>query len=83
MLSHGSCLHPRIPSPIVQPLIDYAPFPVSRGAASIGGEEEGEARAEDDGAPDEDESKGGSPDAGNQEDAAPKDVAPGEDAGDR
>ncbi|KYG02592.1 ATPase [Sorangium cellulosum] len=60
---------------------DYAPFPVSRGAASTGGEEEGEAGAEDDGAPDEDESEGGAPDAGDQEDAAPGDVAP--DAGDR
>ncbi|WP_437499362.1 hypothetical protein [Sorangium sp. So ce1099] len=31
---------------------DHAPFPVSRGAASTGGEAEGEAGAGDDGAPD-------------------------------
>ncbi|WP_437624498.1 hypothetical protein [Sorangium sp. So ce1151] len=58
---------------------DYAPFPVSRGAASTGEEEEDEAGAEDEGAPDEVETDGGAPDEGDEEDEAPEDVAPGED----
>ncbi|WP_438002706.1 hypothetical protein WME89_27510 [Sorangium sp. So ce321] len=57
---------------------DYAPFPVSRGAASTG-EDEGEAGAEDDFAPDEGETEGGAPDEGDQEDEAPEDVAPSQD----
>jgi hypothetical protein len=46
----------------------YAPFPISRGAASAGGEEEGEAGAEDDSAESD----------GETEDEAPEDVAPAE-----
>ncbi|WP_437303029.1 ATPase [Sorangium sp. So ce388] len=62
---------------------DYAPFPVSRGAASTGGEEEGEAGAEDDGALDEDETDGGAPNEGDEQDEAPEDVTPGEDEDER
>ena len=61
---------------------DYAPFPVSRGAASTG-EDEGEAGAEDDGAPDEGETEGGAPDEVEQEDEAPEDVTPSEDEDER
>ncbi|WP_437301926.1 ATPase [Sorangium sp. So ce388] len=57
---------------------DYAPFPVSRGAASTG-EDEGEAGAEDDGAIDTGDTQGGAPDEIDQEDEAPEDVAPSED----
>ncbi|WP_437478057.1 ATPase [Sorangium sp. So ce1014] len=46
---------------------DYAPFPVSRGAASTGEEKEGEAFAED-----------GAPEGDASEEGAPEDGAPGE-----
>ncbi|XXX79319.1 ATPase [Sorangium sp. So ce134] len=62
---------------------DYAPFPVSRGAAPAGGDEEGEDGAEDDGALDTGETEDGAPDEGDREDAAPEDVAPGEDDDER
>ncbi|WP_438003846.1 ATPase [Sorangium sp. So ce321] len=58
---------------------DYASFPVSRVAASTGGEEEGEAGTEDDGALDEGEAEGGAPDEGDEEVEAPEDVPSGED----
>ncbi|WP_437825259.1 ATPase [Sorangium sp. So ce1153] len=61
---------------------DYAPFPVSRGAASTG-EDEGEAGAADDSALDEGEMEGGVPDEGDQEDEAPEEVAPSEDEDER
>ncbi|XYI02178.1 hypothetical protein ACMHYB_21325 [Sorangium sp. So ce1128] len=52
---------------------DYAPFPVSRGAASTGDEEEGEAAAEEG-----DASEEGAADGGASEGSATEDGEPGE-----
>ncbi|WP_437332471.1 ATPase [Sorangium sp. So ce394] len=56
---------------------DYAPFPVSRGAASTGDKEEDEAFAED-GAPEGDASDEGAADGGAAEGRATEDVESGE-----
>ncbi|KYG01928.1 ATPase [Sorangium cellulosum] len=56
---------------------DYAPFPVSRGAASTGDEEEDEAFAED-GAQESDASEEGAADGGATEGGATEDGEPGE-----
>ncbi|WP_438024671.1 hypothetical protein [Sorangium sp. So ce233] len=56
---------------------DYAPFPVSRGAASSRQEEEGEAFAED-GAPEGDASEDGTTEDGAPDEGATEDGAPGE-----
>ncbi|WP_437836990.1 hypothetical protein [Sorangium sp. So ce1153] len=64
---------------------DYAPFPVSRGAASTGdgdGEEEGEAAAEE-GAPEGDASEEGAADGDASEEDATEDGEPGEGADER
>ncbi|XXY52221.1 ATPase [Sorangium sp. So ce269] len=56
---------------------DYAPFPVSRGAASTGDEEEGEAFAED-GATEGDASEEGATEDGAPDGGAAEDSEPGE-----
>ncbi|HTN90641.1 MAG TPA: hypothetical protein VL242_43505 [Sorangium sp.] len=56
---------------------DCAPFPVSRGAASTGDEEEGEATTEE-GEPEGDASEEGAPEGDASEDGGMEDGEPGE-----